>query len=770
MSRRPQALQLVDVLRQLPERELESLAHRLKFTVDAGKRIDPPSQVARALLMSPDLRDPSQLPGPTRELLYRIAEAGGVLEVSGVPPAVEPLVARGIVFVRGAEDEGIELLLPIAFLLQLRTWPGEDPRGMRALLAQCTPEVAASIASHYLGRPATPPVALSLESAWEVFSDPERLRQQVDALAPLERKLLRSIEEVGGEVDTEELLDLEREPMRLRGATGATPSRRGVGFALERRGFLIPVHPNRHIIPTEVAEIVGEQRQADRDAQRSDILSFVLGEDHAPRRARFAEDPIPLALAMMLAARDPSVEVRDGLGTPRSLVSKFATRFGQSVEPVALIVALSRAVGLWDPSVVSVASPPGSWRVRELGWVLFEAWRRGGAWDEARADGEVLRVAAESREPSPVGVIREIVLDALAELGTGNWAPWEAVAAYVRADGRTPGVARLVERWAARAGVEALTPAEIARRIALESLHVLGVVDLGDPDSDAEGDTGLGPVLRLTPRGRSYLEGASARQEPEPSRFLDNEVLRIGGPTRVGDVAAIAPFVEIGSVSRSLDVALTPQAISLALSAGYDTDVIRSRLETIAQLPDPISRMLVQASAVIGRAEYVLTQGFLWVEDPEVREMLRTRRQTADLFVDPSPPAGLLVACGVDLERLARRCRSLGVEVLVNGDVYKTRSMIPSSRSTGGLKAVGSRSPTSRSSQSLMAVRPGSKSATSRSSQNMRAVVPPRAGSSPDQPAIRKPTPAPGTKRSPSGTQPRARRASSPPNRNRGSS
>ena len=149
--------------------------------------------------------------------------------------------------------------------------------------------------------------------------------------------------------------------------------------------------------------------------------------------------------------------------------------------------------------------------------------------------------------------------------------------------------------------------------------------------------------------------------------------------------------------------------------------------------------------------------------------MLRTRRQTADLFVDPSPPAGLLVACGVDLERLARRCRSLGVEILVNGEVYKTRSMIPTSRSTGNLKAVGSRSATARSSQNLKAVRPGSKGATSRSSQNMRAVVP-RSGSNPEQPAVRKQTPAPATKRSPSGMQPLARRTSSPPKRGRGSS
>jgi hypothetical protein len=56
--------------------------------------------------------------------------------------------------------------------------------------------------------------------------------------------------------------------------------------------------------------------------------------------------------------------------------------------------------------------------------------------------------------------------------------------------------------------------------------------------------------------------------------------------------------------------------------------------------------------------------GFLWVDDPELREMLRTRRQTADLFIEPSPPGGLLLAPGVDLERVMLRCRTLGVEVV----------------------------------------------------------------------------------------------------------
>jgi hypothetical protein len=85
-------------------------------------------------------------------------------------------------------------------------------------------------------------------------------------------------------------------------------------------------------------------------------------------------------------------------------------------------------------------------------------------------------------------------------------------------------------------------------------------------------------------------------------------------------------------------------------------------------LPEPLLRALVQASAVLGRAQYVSSPGFRGVADPELRELLRTRRQTADLFIEPSPPGGLLVAPGVDLERVTLRCRTLGVEVFAETD------------------------------------------------------------------------------------------------------
>lgn len=658
------------ILRALPESELGALVGRMGIRIDPGKRIDTPSQAARALAGIPDVRDTSRLSASSRELLHRIAEGGGVLLVPSLPAGLEPLLARGVVFGRHVSS-GIELVLPTAFLLQLKSWEGEDPRALRALLAQAPFETLSAISSHYLGRPATPPIALALEGAWEVLGDPDRLRDEIEKVPPMERRLLEAVESVGGEVDTQELLDLEREPLRLRGAGGVTATRRGAGFSLERRAFLIPIHPNRHIIPTEIAQVVGADRRQLREARRAQIRSFVLEEDHAPRRARFALDPAYLALALAFCVREPGTEVRPGVGTPRSLLVKFSQRFGRDVEAVALTAALSRAVGLWDPSAASLATPPGSLAMCELTQLLFTTWRRGGAWDEARPEREVLRVAESGRDASPIGALREMVTDALQDLGEGRWVPWHSLEGYLGADERIAGIERLLRRWAERASIEPPDVIAATRRIALETLPALGVIDIGGTAEDVESG---GPTVRLTPRGRALLGGAKLTVDPTPSKFVDTQALRVGQISKIAHVLGLSSFTEVGRVGEQLDVLLTPQAISRALSAGLDGDALRARIELVAPLPETLSRMLIQASAVIGRGTLVPASAFLWIDDPEVRELLRTRRPAAELFADPSPQGGLLVVADVDVDKLIRRCRSLGVEIEAESGILRVRT------------------------------------------------------------------------------------------------
>jgi hypothetical protein len=683
-------LRLVDILKALPEAELASLVSRLGVRIDSAKRLDPPQQIARALVALPDVRDPSRLPNASVELLHRIAEARGTLVVQAVPPALQPLIERGIVFARVESKGVVELMLPSAYLVQLRAWEGEDPRGIRALLAQAPFETVSAIAGHYLGRPATPPIALCLESAWDLLSDPDALSAEIEKLSATERRVLEGVELLGGEVDTEELLELEREPLRLRTASGATPSRRGVGFSLERRGLLVPVHPNRHVVPTEVAKIIGATRNAEREARREQVRSFVLSGDHAPRRARFSHDPAAFAMALALAVREPGNEVRPAIGTPKSLVTKLSTRFGREPSQVAMVVALSRAVGLWDASAIGASAPPGSLAMHELTRLLFLAWKRGGAWDEGRSEPEMLRLPPDQRDSSASGVVRDLVLEALRDLGENRWIPWESLEGYLKTDHRIPGVERLLRRWAERVGVEPVPPMEVARRVIMDSLPALGILDVGEEDA-GEGEAPA-LALRLTPRGRALVSDRAPTHDGTPSKFLDTHVLRLGPTAKVASILGVFGFVDVGRAAETLDLVVAPQTLARALSAGYEADALRQRIEALAPLPDTLSRTLAAASVVVGRGTYVASSGFLWVDDANVRELLRTRKSTAEMFLEPSPPGGLLVSAQVDLDRLVRRCRTVGVEIVTEGTVVKARAVAAAPTTSGSHRKSSSRS------------------------------------------------------------------------------
>jgi hypothetical protein len=146
-------------------------------------------------------------------------------------------------------------------------------------------------------------------------------------------------------------------------------------------------------------------------------------------------------------------------------------------------------------------------------------------------------------------------------------------------------------------------------------------------------------------------------------------------------------------VAESLDLVVAPQTLARALSAGYEADSLRQRIEAIAPLPETLSRTLAAASVVVGRGSFVPSIGFLWVDDANVRELLRTRRSTAELFLEPSPPGGLLISSQADLDRLVRRCRTVGVEVVVEGQVIRTRAVPPQGASGERRRSSSSRMP-----------------------------------------------------------------------------
>jgi hypothetical protein len=232
---------------------------------------------------------------------------------------------------------------------------------------------------------------------------------------------------------------------------------------------------------------------------------------------------------------------------------------------------------------------------------------------------------------------------------------------------------------------------DVARRIVLESLPALGILDLGE--DDAEGGQGPLVALRLTPRGRALVADKPQAPDASASKFLDTHVLRLGPTARVSAVLGIFGFVDVGRVAETLDLIVAPQTLARALSAGYEADSLRQRIEAIAPLPETLSRTLAQASVVVGRGSFIASSGFLWVDDANVRELLRTRRSTSELFLDPSPPGGLLVSAQVDVDRLARRCRTVGVEIVVEGQVVRARTLPPPAASGQHRKSSSTRLP-----------------------------------------------------------------------------
>jgi hypothetical protein len=673
---------LGELLRRLDAATFEIIRKKMDVKVDPKKRIDAPAQVARMLAHHPDLRDSGRLPADTLSLVHRIVESGGLLAVDGMPPGVDVAIERGLVFAFPAANGGQELVVPYAHMAQIRGVDAENPRCFRALVTRASHDAQLAIASYYLGRPATPPVPMALEAAMEAFATPARLEAEVASLSPAERRVIDGIEGEGGEVDTEELLELEREPIRLRTSTGATPSRRGIGFALERKGFVVPVHPGRHVIPAELSAVISRKSNVDKAAAREQVRTLVRAEDFAPRRAKFSLDPAPFAVGLVLATREAGVVLKGGVGTPKTLAARLSTRFGRDIDTTSMILALARAAGLFDTSARSPHSPVGALHLSELQGVLYAAWKRGGAWDEGRPAGELLRLPAGAREVSPAAVVRQMVCDALLDLGEGRWTPWSSLATFLESDRALPSLVRGFRRWAARAGVDDSNPLEVARRIAMTSLPALGMVDLGTED-DRFDDRNAAVTLRLSARGRAILSGSTQAVGTTPSAFEGTYTLTMGSDESVAHVLSLAPLVEVARTEATLDVVVTQATIARAVAGGLDLELFRKKLAEFAPVPDTLGATLAQANAVVGRGNLVKASGFLWVDDENVRLLLQSRKATQDLFLDPSPPGGLLVREEVDADRLVRRARSVGVEVTLNGAVLRARTL-PAPAAEGG--------------------------------------------------------------------------------------
>lgn len=635
-------MRLADALAALDARSFERLCRRHRIAIDARKRLSPAEQAARQLAELPRSIDLDALPEPAQKVAWLLAtapEGAPRLELGG---GVLPLLERDLVF--PVPGDAARVAMPPEFRVQLPPGPGEDRASTRALLATQDAETWTALGTQLLGRRPVGPPPLWMGELLARLESPAGIDAIVSGLAPKQRRLLEAIEARGGQLETDELLELERSPIRV--SSPALPTR-SASHHLSVRGLLLPRSRGLWVVPSEVAAHVGAPRRAVERAERKRLLARVAAdEDLSPPRARLADDAGPAAIAVIAALRRRDALPPDGRGVRRSELKAAAAEAAVEPEAAELFAALARAAG----ARLEAAA------LADAGAVLFATWRGTDVWDEAREDPDVHRGGDTLASlATPTRALREILLDLLEAMPRERFAPVDELARASVKDLRASGAARLLERAQRRVDSRVLgTAPEVSRRILLESLPRLGAADRASIDGRE--------VVRLSARARLWLEHAPRPQSEDHARWEGGGRLSVGGATRVRAVLAAAEGAEVIAAGGALTLRVDARSVASALERGASADALRARLEELsAPLDEGAERALVGGvEANRPRLSIVAASAFVPI-DEALRARVLAVPAMRTMFVDPSPAEGLLVREGVARADLERALASLGV-------------------------------------------------------------------------------------------------------------
>ncbi len=638
-------MRLADALAALDARTLERLCRRRGVAIDPKKRLTPSEQAARQLADLPLRTDLDRLPDPARRVLWHLAitpEGAPRRELGG---GALPLMERDLVF--SVPDAPSQVAMPADFRVQLPPGPGEDRASARALLAVQDEDVWVTLGTQLLGRRPVGPAPMWLGQLLEALESPRGIESIASGLSPKQRRLLEAIEARGAQLETDELLDLERSPMRVTIAGGASLPTRTASYQLFVRGLLLPRARGLWTVPSEVAAHVGSARRAVERAERKRLLARVADdEDLSPARARLAEDPGALAIALLAALRQRDALPPDGRGVRRSDLKSAASTAGVPVATAELLVAIARAAGArLDRGPLSGA-----------GAILFATWRDTGVWDEARTDPDVHRGGdVLAQVATPTRALREIALDLLEAMPASRFAPVDEVARASTKDLRASGAARLLERASRRAPGKVVTDApEVTRRVLVDSMPVLGLADRANVDG-AE-------VVRLSARARRWIEGERASVGAAVGRWEGGRI-QVPGGARIRTVLAAAEGAHVIASAGALTLRVDGASVASAFARGLDEAALRARFEELGgPLDHATERALARGrEAARPHVAMIAASAFVPIDDPELRERLLNDAEIGGLFVGRSPAEGLLVRPGVDRQALARALEAQGI-------------------------------------------------------------------------------------------------------------
>lgn len=606
---------------------------RERLLAARGARIDPrkvlsaSEQTLRVLSVLPRDRWAALSPS-AREALDRLVPAPGHLPRAELGGGALSLVEAGLAFAYGDR-----IVCPAAIRLQLPAAPGEDPRSARALYSRLSEEMMRVLHHGALRERAGGPRPLGLGELLERVEDPLVLARELDYAPQPDRLALAAIEARGGEVTRDGFLALTREPARY-GAGGGLPLR-GTAQSLLSAGWIVPVAHDRYVLPTEIARVVGRERREVLAKKQAALRARIDAREEDTHRARLAEDPGPLAVALLAELAANGEPTRGDRPLTRTALARVARALHVEEERADLLVTLARAL------------PLRTARMRDVGPALVALHRTSALGDETR-----LFPTRPSRKLGATGILalRELAESTLATLPRGRFVPLAEAVAAALADPRAEGIA-LGLREMARAAPADVSPSieRALERIFSVSLPVLGLADLGQDGA-----------LRLSGRAtRSSVppSGASA-SPPHAPRWSE-------GRARFDADASVALALSLASVSRA---AVDPELVLVldaarAAPLAVDRDALAATLEAAAcprELAASVLASLPAARAVVQASELVR---WLPIDDAELRSRLLADPAIARIVVPNGPENGLLVHGHGTFPRLVRLFARHGVDL-----------------------------------------------------------------------------------------------------------
>lgn len=645
-------MRLVDALAALPTETFLSLCKRRGVAFDAQKRISPVEQATRQLAFPSELRRFESLSLEVRRAVQLLAREPRGASRNELGSALLPLIEAGLAF--SLPRDPTRFAMPTVFRLQCPRAASDDPRSVRLLLPNLDDESLAALVSHVLGRTQAVARELTLGDLLDKLESPRHIEQALHGLPPKERALLHAIEARGSEVDRDELMELAAEPRRYVEPSGAmhAPSRRSPAFPLLRAGLLFPYTRDLLAIPTEVAAVLGVDRRDRAKKLRAQVGARVASYDLTPTRARFAEDPSVLAVALLMTMRRLGVALLPDVAAPRTAIRKAARLLNVDESNAEFLVALGRADGVYA-STTSIGN---------VGARLFRAWRRFGAWDEARAEPDVLRVKpAFWSVPTPTALLASACIDLLVDVPAKSFASLEDVAAATLSDLRAGSASSRLSRARRRDRelFEASTDAVLGKLLNA-SMPRLGILDRGESD--------VGAVVRLSERARRWLVESADETSTSPSKqagFERSGVLLLPTSVSVSHAVALGDFVDAVPSGDGLALTISEESVEHGLAEGISIDTMRARLaRVVASVDARVEELFTNASRSRIACEIVAASAFIRVPDAALRTRFLSDDTGAQLVHVESPEGGLLVRAGISMARVERVLRRLGADLV----------------------------------------------------------------------------------------------------------